>query len=71
MLTTAERLLTPQEVADNLVVSVFTVKAWCRTGKLPAYRIGGSQWRIRSDDLEAFAFRQPNSPRTGEGDSAR
>ncbi len=54
--TTVERLLTPQEVADRLVISVLTVKQWCRTGKITAYRIGGSQWRIRSDDFEAFAF---------------
>lgn len=46
-------LLTPEEVADHLKVSVFTVRRWIKQDDLPAYRIGRA-WRISEDALEVW-----------------
>lgn len=45
-----EEVLTVQEVAEHLKVSQATVWRWCKSGKLPAFRVG-QQWRIRATDL--------------------
>ncbi len=45
--------LTPQEVSDLLRVSVYTVRRWIKTGKLPAYKVGRS-WRIQESDLNTW-----------------
>ncbi len=45
-----DEVLTVQEVADHLKVSHATVWRWCKSGKLPAFRVG-QQWRIRAADL--------------------
>ncbi len=45
-----EEVLTVQEVARLLKTTPATVYAWCRAGKLPAFKIG-QQWRIRSGAL--------------------
>lgn len=42
--------LTPQEVADLLRVSVYTVRRWIKEGHLPAYKVGRG-WRISEPDL--------------------
>jgi excisionase family DNA binding protein len=43
-------LLTADETAAYLKISKGTVWAWCRTGQLPAIKVG-RQWRIRREDL--------------------
>lgn len=43
-------LLKPAKAAELMGVSVATVTSMCRSGKLPAIRIG-KQWRIRRADL--------------------
>jgi excisionase family DNA binding protein len=49
-----ERLYSPEEVADYLGVHVQTVRAWVRSGKLPARRLAGQRaLRIRESDLDA------------------
>ena len=45
-----EEVLTVQEVAELLKTTPATVYAWCRAGKLPAFKIG-QQWRIRAGSL--------------------
>ena len=50
-------MLTPQEVADYLKVSVETVWRWCRNDTLPAVKIG-TYWRIPRDELETFIATQ-------------
>ena len=53
MTTTAmEPLLTPQEVAEILRVSVDTVYGHARNGLLPSVRIGNSV-RFRAEDIRA------------------
>lgn len=45
-----KEFLTPQEVAEILRVSVYTVRRWIKEGDLPAYKVGRS-WRIEEDEL--------------------
>ncbi len=45
-----QSFLTPQEVADLLRVSVYTVRRWIKEGDLPAYKVGRG-WRISEPDL--------------------
>ncbi len=49
----AVTLMTLEEVADRLKVSIFTVRRWIHQGELPAYRIGRG-WRIGSADLDKW-----------------
>lgn len=44
-------LLTPEEVATQLRVKPATIRAWCRSGRLVALRVG-KQWRVRRDSVE-------------------
>lgn len=46
-------LLTLEEVADRLKVSIFTVRRWIHKGELPAYRVGRG-WRIGADELNQW-----------------
>jgi len=67
-----EEVLTVQEVASMLKTTPATVYAWCRAGKLPAFKIG-QQWRIRAKVLEEMMHRsrlpEPDG-RTGGEQSA-
>ena len=47
------RFLTVQEIARELQVKVETVQEWCRSKKLPAYKIG-REYRIERREYEAF-----------------
>ncbi len=50
----AEKLYSPEEVADYLGVHVQTVRIWIRNGRLPARRLAGQRaLRIRESDLDA------------------
>ena len=48
-----ERLLTPDEVAERLKLSSFTVANMLRAGTLPGFKLG-TLWRVRAADLDAF-----------------
>jgi excisionase family DNA binding protein len=50
---TQECLLTPEEVARRLNVSLVTVGRWLREGKLKGVK-AGRQWRVRENDLQKF-----------------
>ena len=47
------RLLTPNEVAEQLRVSSMTVYRLIKAGDLPAARIGKS-FRIREEDVDSY-----------------
>ena len=51
---TDERYLTPAEVADELRVTVVTVRRWIATGALRASKAGPRRWMIRPADLDTF-----------------
>ena len=48
-----DELLTIAEVAAYLKVSRRTAWRWCKSGRLPAGKIG-HQWRVARSDLENF-----------------
>jgi excisionase family DNA binding protein len=47
------RLLTPNEVAEQLRVSTMTVYRLIKSGELPAARISNS-FRLREEDVDAY-----------------
>lgn len=47
----------PTEIAEQLAVTPETVRSMCRSGTLPAYRIGGS-YRIRRSDFAKWLAAQ-------------
>ncbi len=48
-----EKLLTPEEVAEILAISVFTVKDYLRAGKITGVKIG-KKWRVSPSALQEF-----------------
>jgi excisionase family DNA binding protein len=50
--------LTPAEVADELRVTVVTVRRWITSGTLRASKAGPRRWMIRRSELEAFLSAQ-------------
>ncbi|WP_088550016.1 helix-turn-helix domain-containing protein [Paenibacillus aquistagni] len=53
-MSTLSELLTVQEAAEKLDVSISAVKSFIDRGYLPAKRYGGSS-KIHIDDLQEFA----------------
>ena len=51
--TTDTEMLTAEDVAERMGVSVYTVWRWVKSGQLRAYK-PGKQYRIRQSDLEEF-----------------
>ena len=60
-----EELLTVDEVAGYFRVHPMTVQRWCRTGDLPAAKIGRA-YRIKKSDLDAWWAKHtaPPAPQT-------
>ena len=46
--------VTPEQVAQRLSLSVLTVRAWLRSGRLPGVKPGGKVWRVREADLDEY-----------------
>ncbi len=52
---TNKRFLTLAEVQSFLgIKSRKTILKYIHSGKLPAYKLGGTRWRIAREDVEAF-----------------
>jgi excisionase family DNA binding protein len=49
-----EQYLTPAQVADELQVTVVTVRRWIANQELRATKAGPRRWTIRRSDLDAF-----------------
>ena len=49
-----EEYLTPAQVADDLQVTVVTVRRWIANGELRASKAGPRLWTIRRSDLDRF-----------------
>lgn len=49
-----EQYLTPAQVADELHVTVVTVRRWITNGDMRASKAGPRKWMIRRSDLNAF-----------------
>ena len=48
-----DELLTIAEVAEYLKLSQRTAWRWCKSGQLPAFKVG-HQWRVTQRDLKRF-----------------
>jgi len=46
--------LSVEDIAKELKVSPERVRGWIRRKELLAYRIGGKEYRIKREDLNAF-----------------
>ena len=57
-----EKLLTLEEAAKRLGVSVEEVRRRIREGKLAVFRLGGDLLRVRSGDVEALRTRGGSPP---------
>jgi excisionase family DNA binding protein len=55
--TQSDELLTIAEVADYLKLSKRTAWRWCKSGHLPAVKVG-HQWRVAQSDLVNFVRRR-------------
>ena len=51
--TETDGLLTIAEVAACLKLSRRTAWRWCKSGHLPAFKVG-HQWRVAQSDLERY-----------------
>jgi excisionase family DNA binding protein len=49
-----EQYLTPAQVADELHVTVVTVRRWIANRELRATKAGPRRWTIRRSDLDSF-----------------
>ncbi len=45
--------MTPEEVADLLKVSIYTVRRWINQQAIPAYKVGRG-WRIETAEFERW-----------------
>jgi len=52
-----DKLLTPEQIAERLQVTVQTIYSWMRSGYLPSVKMG-RLWRARPEDLEEFIKQQ-------------
>jgi len=49
-----EQYLTPAQVADELHVTVVTIRRWIANRELRATKAGPRRWTIRRSDLDSF-----------------
>ncbi len=52
-----ERLYKVEEVAEYLHVTLRTLRAWLKTGKLKGRKVG-KQWLVKESNVEAFLDEQ-------------
>jgi excisionase family DNA binding protein len=52
-----DQYLTPAQVADELQVTVVTVRRWIANRELRATKAGPRRWMISSSDLKSFMAR--------------
>jgi excisionase family DNA binding protein len=50
----SQRILTPNEVADRLLIAPVTVRLWASRGLLPSISTPGGHRRFRVEDVDAF-----------------
>lgn len=60
------RVLTPEQVAEILQLSIRKIYAMLKSGELPAKKIG-SQWRILESELEEYM--RDKSKKDGDDDA--
>src|SRR5689334_10674060 len=63
--------LTPNEVADRLLVAPVTVRLWATRGLLPSVTTPGGHRRFRSQDVEEFIARRRQLQERGAAEPSR
>jgi len=61
-----DKILRVPQMAKFFGVSDKTVWEWCKSGKLPGFKIG-KEWRIRQSDLQKLINRKLKSERREQG----
>lgn len=54
--------LTPAQLAARWSCSASHIRRLCRTGELPAMRLGTDKWRVSLDAVTAYEQRQSTAP---------
>lgn len=54
----SEKLLSPEQVAEQLGVTPNTVRTWLRDGSLKGIKLGKKIWRIKESELLDFINRE-------------
>ena len=66
-----EKLLSPEEVAEQLGLTPNTVRTWLRDGSINGIKLGKKIWRIKEKELQEFLNREAkleSSVEKSEGD---
>lgn len=58
-----DKILHVPQIARFFGVAEKTVWEWCKSGKLPAFKIG-KEWRVRKSDLQKMINQKVKSSRT-------
>jgi excisionase family DNA binding protein len=61
-----DKIISVTELAKFFGVSDQTIWRWCKSGKLPAFKIG-SQWKVRQSDLNRIINNKVNSSKSHSG----
>jgi excisionase family DNA binding protein len=66
-----DQLLSLQQIADSLHLSLPTIRVWVTNGRLPAEKVR-HRWMVRRDDLREFLAANPQlgHPKTAAGKAA-
>jgi excisionase family DNA binding protein len=59
-----DKILDVEDLTKFFGVSDQTIWRWCKSGKLPAFKIG-SQWKVRQSDLNRIINNKVQSKRLG------
>ena len=49
----SDKLMTVEQIAEYLQVDEYTIYAWARKGKMPAFKVGRF-WRFRTEDIDKW-----------------
>jgi excisionase family DNA binding protein len=55
-MSTTEKWLSVEEIAEHLGISKETVYRWLEKGKIPAHRVG-KLWKFRASEVDAWVLK--------------
>lgn len=58
--TVSDKLMTVEQMAEYLQVDEYTIYAWARKGKMPAFKVGRF-WRFRKEDIDKWLEEKKNN----------
>jgi excisionase family DNA binding protein len=63
-----DKILSVEELAKFFGVSDQTIWRWCKSGKVPAFKIG-SQWKVRQSDLNKIINQKVETKKRHDSES--